>query len=456
MKQKLSRLWEILASGESLKDHINEIYELRVALEDALSEEQKLSVVSQIKNRIQIEAEMHFVANNSWGAIYAATGSGKSKIAVNIAETLVRQSPMTPNILLCVPTEKLRDEGWHDEFKKWEHEDVYNVMHRTCYASLNKYVGKVIDLLILDEGHNITELNSTFFDNNIVRRCILLTATKPRDAIKLEILEKLKIESVYELSLDDAVKLGLVAPYDITVITMTLDGDNKYIKAGRKDKPFFNTEKGQYGYLTSRVFAAPHKQAYIDRMQFIYNLRSKTQVAKAILEHIVPEGLRTLIFCGSKAQANEVCAYRYYSKPTPPKKLKEGATPFKLQKYEEDYAKYQAMLPEYQGNKSYDAFKAGEIDRMSCVAAVNEGHNFNDLDVGFIIQLNSNEKDLIQRIGRLLRYRPGYVGKIIILCAEDTVDKDWVKKATMNLSATNIRWVELSHIRMGLETISFD
>lgn len=457
MKQELlSSIEEILSSSTSIKNHIDRVYELRTKLSDLLTDDERVQLVSRIKARVQTEAEQAFVNAGAWGAIFAATGTGKSKIAIDYSHKLVSRVN-TAKILLSVPTEKLRDETWHDEFVKWGMGNIWNFnVEKTCYASLHKYEGQVFDFVILDEGHNITELNSTFFEKNTVRSIMLLTATKPRDLIKRDILRELNISPVYELSLDESVKLGLIAPYDITVVTMHLDSTDKYIRAGRKDKPFMTTEKANYGYLSARLSAMPNRMGFIDRMRFIYNLRSKTQAAKWLLENVIPKDSRTLIFCGSKAQANEVCEHRFYSRPTPPKKLKENATPAKIAKYEREYQEYQVALKEYQGDESYDLFMKMLIPRMSCVNALNEGQNIPDLDIGFVVQLNSNELHLIQRIGRLLRYRPNHIGKIIILCVIDSIDKEWVKKATANLDFANTRVVELSHLKMGIDTITFD
>jgi superfamily II DNA or RNA helicase len=441
----------ILNSTTSIKLHADKIYELRMSMDEYLTDFEKETLSSLIKSRVQKEAEESFYKNASWGAAYMGTGSGKSKIAIDIAADLFNRST---NMLLVVPTEKLRDEGWHEEAIKWGMENVYSSFKRSCYASLNKIEGETFDYVILDEGHNITENNSEFFRKNTIKRLILLTATKPKDPIKLQILKELNINCFFELTLDEAVKLGLVAPYDITVVTMNLDTIDKYIKAGSKAKPFMNTEKAQYGYLSARLTAMPNSMGFIQRMRFIYNLKSKTEAAKYILGNIIPKDLKTLIFCGSKDQANQVCEHRFYSKPTPPKRpLKE--TPAKMEKYTEDTIKYRKAMLEYKEDVSLNAFKADEINRLSCVAALNEGHNLANMDVGFIIQLDSNEKNLIQRIGRLLRMRPGYIGKIIILCVADSIDKTWVEKTLAIFNSNNITWIELSRLKVGIDKINF-
>ena len=423
MKQQLLETLDyILASDTSVRLHVDKIYEIRTQLNEFLTDEEVVSISNKIRSKVQLEANQAIESAHGFGSVIMATGTGKSKVAVNLATRKYAENKKSKG-LLVVPTEKLRDENWKEEFVKWKALPIYeNNITRCCYASLDKFEGEEFDYVILDEGHNITEAKSIFFEQNTVKSCILLTATKPKDFIKNNIISNLNLNVVYELSLDEAVKLGLVAPYDISVINITLNNIDKYIKAGSKTKVFYQTEKKRYEYLSS-LCRRGSKFPILNRMRFIYNLRSKTLAAKYILEHIIPKELRTLIFCGSIEQADQVCENRFHSKTD---------------------------------DKSYELFKKLLIDRMSCVNALNEGHNIPGLDCAFVIQLNSNELNLIQRIGRIVRYRPGHIAKIIILCVTDSVDKNWVEKATLNLNGVNIKSYELSHLKMGLETINFD
>lgn len=448
----LLRLTEILHTSESIKDHVDEVYQLRLALDEHLTDEEKLNFNFKIKSCIQQEARKAFHSNSSFGAILAATGVGKSKIAVDEIYDIFklaksREEWEWPNILIVVPTEKLRDSNWPDELDKWGFENINDHIQLTCYASLKNYRDQKFDLVVFDEGHNVTENNfEPFMKENIVNSCMWLSATKP-NSVKILMLEKYGIKPVYKITLDEATKLGIVAPYDITIVTTTLDNITKNIQGGSKKKPFLTTEKGKYTYLSASAFSRPNKFGFINRMRFIYDLRSKTEAAKYILENIIPKDLKTLIFCGGIEQAIELCDRRYFSKPTLNKKDKDN--PVKVERYNR-------IISQYEGDKAFNDLSNDIISRMSCVDAINEGHNIVGMDVGFIVQLNGNELDLIQRIGRFIRYRPGHRGKIIILCVEGTVDKDWVNKAIKNLNKSNITFVELSRLKMGIETISFD
>jgi superfamily II DNA or RNA helicase len=419
----LANLYNILHSTKSIKDNIHIVAQIRERLEEFVTDEERLKITHLIQDRAQSEAIQAFKANNYLGCIFMATGSGKSKIAITMSNQIVTHEG-EPKILLVVPTTKLRDENWKDEYYKWGLGHIWEKNVTTCcYTSLFKYEGQTFDLVILDEGHNITPNNAEFFSNSVVRSCVLLTATKPTDQAKVLTLQKIGLKSVFELSLDECVTLGLVSPYDVYVITMPLNHTDKYIRAGGKKTKWDTTERLQYQYLSIQCSNAPSKVNYLKRMRFIYDLKSKTEVARLVLQHVIPKHLRTIIFCGSTDQADKVCEWRYHNKTN---------------------------------DKDYIRFKAGIIDRMSCVNAVNEGHNIPMLDVAFIVQLNSKELDLFQRIGRFLRYRPKHRGKIIILITGDTVEKEWWYKASQNINPDNITMISLHDLRHELVKIPFD
>lgn len=429
--------------------------------------------IDEKKAKVQAEANKAIDANGGFGLIAMATGTGKSKIGVDRVDNLTKLGKAI-SVLLVVPTEKLRDEGWRNEFDKWDKRYAYSWVQRTCYASLHTYEQELWDLVILDECHNITENNSVFFKNNDIRSCIGLTATPPTDLIKIRILSNIlkfnyalfngkpKVYPTYEVTLDQAVQMGLVASYDITVVVVPLDTKDKYIETKKKDGTlFYQTEAQKYAYLTRQVDFGSNPMNRINRMQFIARLRYKTITAMNILKHVIPQDKRTLIFCGSKKQANEVCQYRYYSKPSKPKKPNTGTTskPYptanKIALYNKKLAEYEEELKEYHGDTDYNLFVEEKINRLACVEALNEGHNLPLVDCALVIQLNSKELDFIQRMGRIIRLREGHTGKIIIIVAENTVDVEWAQKATANLDGTKIRWISLDDLRNARKTITF-
>jgi superfamily II DNA or RNA helicase len=410
----------------SILTYIDKVEAIRAKITEPLAIE---AFVNKVREKVQNEA-IQAVVNNRGGMVAMATGSGKSRVAVELAKFYF-DPKNDHHAALLVPTEKLRDENWKEEFEKWEAQNVWKHTERLCYASASKVKGFDFPLAILDEGHNITELSSEFFINNGVENIVLLTATPPTDIVKRQILSDLDIKLVYELTLDQAVRLGFVAPYKITVITVPLDATTKNIPGGTKANPFMTTEAACYAYWNKRVQGAMFDQtpqgkaklkfAILGRMQFIYKIPSKTAVIHFLLNKVIPEDDRTIIFCGNIEQAEDVCPTFYHSKSS---------------------------------SVAYDAFKAEQINRLSCVKAVNEGHNFPGVDSGIIGQLNSKEKDLVQRIGRLIRFRPGHEAHLYIVVSESTQDEKWLENATENLNQSKIEYVRFPNFKKRIEDAS--
>lgn len=430
-----------LRGNEPISRHISYIKNIRKDLDPLLDDEEKISLTNVIKNRIQSEAGEAIDDNDGNGIINVATRVGKSKIAINKIRKLYDVNADS-KVLIVVPTERLRDVGWMIEFAKWGETLIYKRIELVCYASAPNIKGRRYDLVVLDEYHNITWENYNLFVNNSISQVLCLSATSPRDTAKQFILrEKLKLKEIFTLSLDDAVALGIITPYDIVIVDMELDDKNRYIKAGRKDNPFYVTEKGQYEYLSRLVFNKERKMAEINRMKAIHGFQTKTNAAIGILENVIPKEARTIIFTGTKKQATELCNRTYYSKVSIAKKDRDN--PDKM-------ASYEYLLSRYEGDVALNEFIDGRINRIACVDALNEGHTIKNIDYALVTGADSNSLNLIQRMGRLLEYRPGHIGKVILLRYKNTQEEIWVNKALAGFDKEKIKEVTLQQLKEGI------
>lgn len=416
MKKSVLRLEALLAPAfvHSILDVVNSVQEIRLLIED---DEELVEFVNHVRGIVQQEAMNAVINNGGTGLVAMATGSGKSKVAIDLAEyyktSMIRDT-------LIVPTEKLRDENWHEEYVKWDKSELYDNTDRLCYASAKNFKAAWYNTAILDEAHNITELSASFFEDNKIENIIALTATIPTDQLKLALLEKIGCKVVYQLTLDDAVKLGFVAPYKITVVYTELNNSVKDVVSGSKLKPFLQTEKEKYSYLDTRWNT--EKEAYgratmpttLNRMRFIYNLKSKTEAMLMIKRHLIPQDSRTLLFCGSIDQSKVISQHQFHSKTS---------------------------------DVSYNAFKAKEINELACVDAANEGHNFEDVDNMIIGQVQAKEKTLIQRLGRGIRFRVGHEAHLWMIVCKGTQDEVWAKSAMQNLDENRIDYIDYSELK---------
>ena len=176
MDKVYKKLDALLKKHKSVLSCIDEVENLK----GTLSGEDLTKFVNTVRGIVQEEAKQAVIKNNG-GMIAMATGSGKSRVAVEVAKYYINS--IDKSLSLLVPTEKLRDENWKEEYSKWGADYLWSPTIRLCYASASKIQNKDFELAILDEGHNITELSSEFFSNNKVERTVLLTATPPSDPV---------------------------------------------------------------------------------------------------------------------------------------------------------------------------------------------------------------------------------------------------------------------------------
>ena len=392
--------------------------------------------VNLIRQAVQDSAYRAWENASRVGTIVMATGVGKSKLAVRRVQELWDNWDVTggtAEVLLVTPTEKLRDENWPAEFTKWglPMPLTNKLVKRICFASLKNEKGNKYKLVILDEAHRLTSMNAEgfleqnsltqFFADNMAEEVMGLTATEPdkdRDKVKYDIFQQIA-PVCFRYTLDQAVNDGIIPPYEIRVILVPLERMLKEIPAGTKKNPFMQTEQGAYEYINKQVMKAqiasrkkPNSKwaqsMYGIRMRFLCNLPSKTRIAKKLMAKVLL-GKRTLIFCGSIEQSRQLCGDNVYNS-SPEDKKRDMLTLFKNQ----------------------------QIDYLGVVNAVNEGHNIEEMDQAIIVQLNSNERDLTQRIGRVLRHRPGHKPMIYIIVAQGTKDQDWANKALADFDRKRI------------------
>jgi len=384
-----------------------------------------MTKVDQNKAMVQEAALKAWKDGGEWGLLAMATGTGKSKIAIDVVTELSEPMFAEPKILLIVPTEKLRDDNWLDEFNKWGAGKWYKNLRRSCYVSVTRYEYQQYDLVILDEAHNLTERNSDFFRNNTVKRVLALTATPPdakgneTEKGKAILFKQFRLKTDFHYTLEQAVADKLVAPYEIRVIECNLDDSSKYIKAGTQAKPFMQTEQQRYTWLSSIILRMqisnnPAVQwKYLERMRIVHNSIAKQAIARKIIDKYI-QGDRALVFCGSIAQAEALCGKQVYHSKTKDTALTQ--------------------------------FQNQEIDLLGCVEALNEGINVPNVDQGLIVQLSSSVKDLVQRIGRLIRKRPGHKAVVWIVVALNTVDQKWFEKAIADFDKSVITYINAKNL----------
>lgn len=378
----------------------------------------------QIKNQLQELAYSKWAFEGGRGTLEMATGVGKSRIAIIVAQAAFKSNPNSL-VYVCVPTETLRDTEWPAEFTKWWKDWPKDKIKFVCHVSMDEVrENREIDFCVFDEIHHITERNITFFENNVVRSVMGLSATVPTHVFEGSFDKPAAIKRiapvVFSVSINEAKALKLVAEFEIILLKFKLDTANLSVSYKGKDgKIIQTTEAARYLQMTKglarSIYSKKSSAAWRfsqmqQRSDFVRNFPTKTKVAKDVLKELLSENKRTLVFAGSIDQAIELCGDQVYHS----KSGKEGKTQLKR-------------------------FSNKEIDYLGAVMALNEGKNIPDVDQAFLVQISSQARDLIQRIGRTIRWRDGIIAKIIVLVAEATVDEKWWRTASKGIDKKLIK-----------------
>lgn len=346
------------------------------------------------------------------------TSFGKTRVAIEflVKHTSDMLNGLTiPKILIVIPRLVLID-NWKEEFKKWNCEEYLEYVEFVTYVSFPKMAGDW-DVVIFDEVHHLSERcreSLMYFD---IYHSISLSATVSRDMRKAlkEIFPDLYI---YKVTTKQAITDEVLPDPRVFLIPLSLDTltVNQEIIKNKSQKitleiPY--SMRFQYAKVKNRriVIKCTQRQYYDDMSTMIEwykrkmygsevmkNLflrksgerlkwlsEQKTAYVKALLDLLRDQ--RTLTFCNGIPQTAELGKYCINSS----KSKGENA-------------------------ENLGKFNSGKVKHITACNMLDEGMNLVNCRVGVYAVLNSSERMIKQKLGRLLRHSdpiiiiPYYVG----------------------------------------------
>ncbi len=348
------------------------------------------------------------------GLLLLAPRLGKSKIAIDVIR---KNNPKS--ILWVTPSAELADNDIPEEFVKWKANKFIKRLTTVTWMSLNKIKGH-FDMIIFDEVQFLTENNiSNFISKDITYEYILgMTGTQTKHEVKKDLYKLLKLPILYELSINEAVDIGILANYSIKVILIA-PSRVKNIKAGTKAKPFMTSEESNYIYLdtsTNKSIAQGKKDItfkILARMRAIYDSPSKTEAAKFLINNLPG---RKLFFCSGIKQAEDICDYVYHSKTD---------------------------------DKYVQQFIDGTLDTIAMVNSGGIGWTYKEIDHLVMAQADSdNNGTTSQKISRTLLEQKNYKATIWLLCLIGTQDEKWIESALENFDKDKIEYIEYKNLKL--------
>lgn len=400
---------------------------------------------TSIQNRA---VEKLFMYNNlllKWG-----TAMGKSRVAV-LACDYILDRELDPQILLLV-AERAHKDNWKKEFVKFLGEErakeVLGIVTIECYASMHKYKNTTWNFIIFDECHHLqSEKRQEILETMDSYYVLALSATPGRaaydalswtfgrfeideistqDAIDSEYLPEPRIVCIpLELERFERTETIDMKMSNKTVITISDNWSNrwKYLrnkqKYARYEIIFHCTQKEKYEYINEQ-FEYWKKQYFRNqgnerlknmwlqwgskRKRFLGEL--KTAKALELINGLRESSRRFICFCSSIEQAHALGgekAVHSQNKNSP------------------------AVIQSFNDRK---------IDEIFAVGMLVEGVTLTDIEAGIIVQLDGNERQFIQKSGRMYRSENPL---IYIFYYKGTRDEEYLQKA---LEGINEEYVE--------------
>lgn len=350
-----------------------------------------------------------------------STGYGKTLASLQYI------NKTNPNKILIVIPRLVLINNWKDEINKWGYNNLLDNITFTTYVSLQKHKDKEWSHIILDEAHHLSDRCKEILVEMKSDYKLFLSATLKRE-LKYWIKTTYPKVKLITVSLKDAIENEVLPDPKILLIPLTLDNFNSteiLVKKNKKSSltiDCFYKDRWKYMKLYNCNIKCTPQQYYNeisqeieywkkqsmfkksfefkwlkccnDRLKWLSN--QKSSIVITILKHL--KDYRVLTFCNSIEQTELLGKYCINSKN-------------------------KSSL------KHLEMFNDGKVKHITSVAILDEGCNLAQCKVGLFAMLNSSDRMIFQRLGRILRHKEPV---IIIPYYKNTREEEIVVKMIEN------------------------
>lgn len=353
-----------------------------------------------MREQRQKDAVKAYLDSDGKTIIYAAPRFGKIKVAIDIMNAKGYKNP-----LIVAPRKDIK-EGWVSDFKKWKFKGT---MEFSTFASIKKMVGTgyLYDFLIVDEPHELS-VNQQKLLYPLVQTLptLGLTGTMTNKTAN-ELYDNLGLDTCYKYTIDQAVREGILADYEMCIHRVPLD-NKRYIYTSSKGKRY--TEKGYFD-LYMFVRKQVKMKHFIDMklINIIQNSQAKLAKTKELLEESHRD--RVLVFCGTTETADNLDIPVYHSKS--------------------------------KDTEVFSSFCKGEkYDQIATIKMMQAGITISPIHKGIINYTSGNPEDCAQKICRFLGFEyanPNKKAEIHIISTNEEFEIGRLKTALLFFDQTKIK-----------------
>lgn len=395
----------------------------------------------------QSEALEAWRANGHRGVVQAVTGAGKTRVglaaiaeahrsgfrSVVIVPTLVLLNQWAESIQEHLPELALaKQSGWSGTW------DVLLATVQSSYKYDWLRPGEH-GLLVADECHRYgSDSYSAALSDEYCWR-LGLTATLEREDEGDEILDRYFQGICFELGYERASRDELISPYRFAYVSVPLtageragyDELSEKLRSARRslvtnhgipEHPFAEFQKAVAALATSGVGQARfYLKCFSGRKKLLVETQMKGLALGAIARP-VRESRGTIVFTQTQ-HASRLAAEVLQAK---------GCSAIAL------YSDLRAPDRELR----LDMFRRGDTIAISAPRILDEGVDLPEADLGIVMASNRSRRQMIQRLGRVLRRRPAKLARFVVFYAENTVEDPFASETLPDFFTECIPWAE--------------
>lgn len=371
----------------------------------------------------QVQALQNWRNTGGRGVIEAVTGSGKSMVAIQLLYHFIKAGR---RCLVLVPSTALQEQ-WHCEIRRHLGFDpvshigggpgsVYRPDSPVTIGVVNSvaqdapfYTGH-FDLLVADETHRYGALffRRALLDTARFRLGLTATFERSDDGIKEVLKPYFNERTCLAYGFDRARRENVVARYGAVFVGVDLDPDEKlkyeehgttmtrkrnYLKSNWPQK-YDDVSFGEF--LGQAVLASKRgdqegmaARTYINAMTQRRKLLSESTVKTRCAESLAPAAKaasKFVFFCETRMAAESIAD--------------------RLNASGLSVTSHHSGVPDQERSAILEGLKHGSLRGVVAVHTLDEGVDVPNLDLGVVVAGTKQRRQMIQRMGRVLRKKP--------------------------------------------------
>ena len=364
------------------------------------------------------------------------TGAGKTLLAIETIK-YIRENFPEYNILIVAPKIVIIETVWLKELNKagfgpnqvgvyygYAHE--FSKITLTTIASIPRLDMKMFEYIVCDEIHNMMSPTlSKLLKHEFKYKLGLSASIKRIDQRHWKLLEKFKY-NVFEYTMREAIHDGIINKFNFYCVGVTIKEPEVRLEYETIDADLKASLQACGGF--EKVMRLPaDNQTKIKilglltkRSDLVNNYHRKIEVVTKIIND--NKTMKVLLF----SQYNKITRGIYWA-------LKETVTRSEI---------IDTNVREASRSKFLKDFEDGKYNVLLSSRIFEEGYNLPAIDMAIFLSSNSTSRQMIQRLGRILRKKEQTSDAYYIYC-RDTFEEDYANRSKEFVADVAEKVVEL-------------